>query len=227
MPRNTEFDKPLLSKILPGKKRTYIDDAVKEKAHVPAAKYEIISDIINVKRKSNLDKGPRNTLADDIANYNKKNSFPAPVAYSPNHSLVIPNDQACLKFKAERGSYLGEAMYKGSISPNYRISEHKLVEPRVRVHSYMKRNKPSTGPDFLKSTVASKLISPVTYHATESFNKTQTYKVKFFPGKTRGKTMVDDAVKRAQGTPGAGHYDIKNIERAYTRITMGASRGWK
>ncbi len=92
MPRSTELDKPLLSKIFPGKKKTFIDDAVKEKAHVPPAKYEIYSDIINVKRKSNLDKGPRNTLADEIVKYNKKNAFPAPVAYSPNHSLVITND---------------------------------------------------------------------------------------------------------------------------------------
>jgi hypothetical protein len=149
MPRSTELDKPLVSKIWPGKKKTYLDDAVKEKAHVPPAKYDIINDIINVKRKSNLDKGPRNTLADEIALYNKKNPFPAPVAYSPNHSLVIPNEYACLKFKAERGSYLGDAMYKGSISPNYRIADHKLVEARVSVHAYMKRNKPSTGPAFL------------------------------------------------------------------------------
>jgi nitrogen fixation protein FixH len=95
------------------------------------------------------------------------------------------------------------------------------------VHSYTKRNNQDKGPDFLKSTVASKLISPNTYHATESFNKTQTYKVKFFSGKGKGKSLVDEAIKRSLATPGAGHYDIKNIERAYTKITMGASRGWK
>jgi len=149
MPRSTELDKPLVAKIWPGKKKTFLDDAVKEKEHVPPAKYDIINNIVNVRRKSNLDKGARNTLADDIALYNKKNAFPAPVAYSPNHSLVIPNDQACLKFKAARGSYLGEAEYKGSISPNYRIFDHKLVEPRVRVHAYTKRNRPSLGPAFL------------------------------------------------------------------------------
>lgn len=139
---------------------------------MPPAKYDIPSDLVNMRRRSNLDKGPRLTLADEIANYNKKNAFPAPVAYSPNHSQVTQSFQACLKFKAPRGSYLGEAEYKGSISPNYRTSDYKLVEPRVRVHSYMKRNRPSLGPAFLQSTVATKLISPVAYNATDSFNKT-------------------------------------------------------
>jgi len=86
MPRSTELDKPLVARIWPGKKKTFLDDAVKEKEHVPPAKYDIPSDLVNVRRRSNLDKGPRLTLADEIANYNKKNAFPAPVAYSPNHS---------------------------------------------------------------------------------------------------------------------------------------------
>jgi hypothetical protein len=95
------------------------------------------------------------------------------VAYSPKHSLVEPSEVSCLNFKAARASYLGDAMYKGSVSPSYRISDHKLVEPRVRVHAYTKRiNTTSSGPAFLVSTVASKLISPVSYNALDAFNKT-------------------------------------------------------
>lgn len=160
------MDKPLVAKIWPGKKKTYLDFEVKLKEHVPPAKYEILGSMINERRKSNLDKGRRNTLPDEIEAYNKKYNFPSPAAYSPKHKLTLTDDVANLKFKGERGSYLGDSFYKGSISPAYRIPEHKIVEPRVKTHAYKPRIQKSDGlPEFLKSTVASKMISPATYNA--------------------------------------------------------------
>ena len=61
MPKSYELDKPQVAKIWPGKKKTFLDDAVKEKEHVPPAKYDIPSDLVNMRRRSNLDKGPRLT----------------------------------------------------------------------------------------------------------------------------------------------------------------------
>ena len=37
----TSFDKPLVTKIHAGKKKTFVDDEVKLKSHVPGAKYEV------------------------------------------------------------------------------------------------------------------------------------------------------------------------------------------
>jgi len=41
------------------------------------------------------------------------------------------------------------------------------------------------------------------------------------------KSFVDVEVKRTKGNPGAGHYNEKNLNNAYDKITLGASRGWK
>jgi len=41
------------------------------------------------------------------------------------------------------------------------------------------------------------------------------------------KTFEEIEIKRTQQNPGVGHYSIKNIEKAYDKITLGASKGWK
>ena len=41
------------------------------------------------------------------------------------------------------------------------------------------------------------------------------------------RSYVDMEIARTKHNPGAGHYNIKNIERAYDKITLGASKGWK
>ena len=71
---------------------------------MPPAIYEVAKSLIITGRKSNLDKGARKTLADDIAAYNKKNSFPAPNTHKPSHSLVHTRLSACLDFKGDRVS---------------------------------------------------------------------------------------------------------------------------
>jgi hypothetical protein len=99
---NTAFEKPLLAKILPGKKRTFIDEEIAKKKFVPPANYNIAKDMIITGHKSNLDKGARKTLVDDIVAYNKKNAFPAPNTHKPSHSLVHSRLSACLDFKGAR-----------------------------------------------------------------------------------------------------------------------------
>lgn len=89
MPRTADpVERPLYGKILPGKRRTYIDEEVARKKFVPPPIYEIAKSLIIPGHKSNLDKGARKTLADDIAAYNKMNSFPAPNAHNPSFSQV-------------------------------------------------------------------------------------------------------------------------------------------
>jgi hypothetical protein len=39
--------------------------------------------------------------------------------------------------------------------------------------------------------------------------------------------MIEQAIANGKKTPGAGHYDIKQIDVGYSKITLGASRGWK
>ena len=62
LPDTVLVDKPLHSKIFPGKKFTYIDEAVKAKKHVPSANYEIMGNMIIKGHKSNLEKCVRMTM---------------------------------------------------------------------------------------------------------------------------------------------------------------------
>jgi hypothetical protein len=51
------------------KKRTFIDEAVKINSIVPPAKYEVIPNLIDPRRRSNLMKGKRTLMTDDIATH--------------------------------------------------------------------------------------------------------------------------------------------------------------
>lgn len=61
----TKFDGPLVTKIHAGKKKTFVDDAIKFKKHVPDANYNISFDWIAAKH-PNFNKDKRHTLATDI-----------------------------------------------------------------------------------------------------------------------------------------------------------------
>ena len=67
-----ELDKPLVKKIHPGLRKTYVDDAIREKKIIPPAKYEIQGDLLDTKHKSFLCKAPRRTMADEIAAEQKR-----------------------------------------------------------------------------------------------------------------------------------------------------------
>lgn len=79
----------------------------------------------------------------------------------------------------------------------------------------------------MRQEVASKLISPVTYNHQESYMMTQAPKTKFFLGKGKNNSMVDQAIAKGKQTPGVGNYDLKSIDKGYQKTTLGASRGWK
>ena len=67
LPRTlTPFDKPFKARILPGKKKTYLDDAIRDKRHVPPANYNIAIDWTRNAR-SNFAKDMRHTIPTDIA----------------------------------------------------------------------------------------------------------------------------------------------------------------
>ena len=61
----TKFDGPLITKIHMGKKKTFVDDAIKFKRHVPAANYNVSYDW-TVDKHGNFNKDKRHTLASDI-----------------------------------------------------------------------------------------------------------------------------------------------------------------
>lgn len=55
------------------------------KKDVPSANYEVTGDLVS-KKKSNIDKAPRKTMADEIASYEKRNKRPAPGSFKPEYS---------------------------------------------------------------------------------------------------------------------------------------------
>jgi hypothetical protein len=59
---NPFMDKARVSKITNTKRKCYLDDYIKEKSHVPEAKYEVTQSLINAKKRSFLCKSPRVTL---------------------------------------------------------------------------------------------------------------------------------------------------------------------
>ena len=61
LPGTCALDKPLNSRIWPGKKTTYIDEAIHAKRFVPGSKYDTVGDMVIAGHKSNLDKGERLT----------------------------------------------------------------------------------------------------------------------------------------------------------------------
>jgi hypothetical protein len=93
-----------------GKRKTYIDDEIqKKKLVIQAPFYEISRDLVQKNHKSFLNKAQRKTLADDIASYEKRNSFPAPGSHNPNRSSVDKKDLSCVTFKGARVSFVNDA----------------------------------------------------------------------------------------------------------------------
>lgn len=110
----TVFDGPLVAKIHAGKKKTFIDDEVKAKSHVPDARYNLTVDWTANKR-SAMCKGFRHTLATEIELNAKKHSRPEPLTYKPEHKLVEPRTKGAFNLKGNRDhtSFLADSLYKG------------------------------------------------------------------------------------------------------------------
>lgn len=97
----TNFDKPLAAKIHAGKKKTFIDEAVTGKKHVPDANYNVLIDWTSSK-KSNFARDMRHTLATDIERHAKRTTKPEPSTYSPKHALVEPRMTGAFNLKSNR-----------------------------------------------------------------------------------------------------------------------------
>lgn len=186
------------------------------KKYIPPAHYEVAGNLVNKKKKSNLDKAARTSHFDEVA---KRNNYPAPNKYKEiSYSLVHKKNQSCLGFKGDRVSFINDSEFKALTNPDVpdKIS-HKYTEKRASAAVYNPINKAEEkrGPSFLGREKATKLISPTTYNPQDSFMNTQIKKPRFYSAKGRNNSMVDQAIKRAQGTPGVGQYDVKSIDRGY------------
>jgi hypothetical protein len=161
-------------------------------------------------------------LFDEVVQFQKKHNYPAPNAFKPNHNLLLRNSNSSYTHKAERVSYISDVEFKAMHTPTAYTKNYRLVESRIRAPTYTKRVKPGSDVAcFLKvADPATKLISPGQYEALESFKRTQV--LNLTPQmKGRFKGMMELAAKKANITPGAGHYEIKAIEKGYRAITSG------
>ena len=102
---NVHLDKVINYKIHDTKKKTYIDDAVKQKAFLPPP-YDVAGSLINPKKNSNLCKGVRMTLPLEIENLNKKEVKPGPGAYEPQNK---PRLLGAFNLKSEKVSFIEDA----------------------------------------------------------------------------------------------------------------------
>ena len=69
LPQTVEFNKPKTFKIHSGKKKTFLDQEIKRSTGIPPAKYEVMRNMVISGHKSNLNKGKRRLMTDDIATF--------------------------------------------------------------------------------------------------------------------------------------------------------------
>ena len=74
--KTVEMDKPRASVILPYKKTTFVDEAVKMKKFVPDAHYNVIPNMKDKNTKSGLPKGPRSLIAHDVEKIARRSPQP-------------------------------------------------------------------------------------------------------------------------------------------------------
>ena len=226
----TKFDGPLVTKIHAGKKKTFVDDAIRFKKHVPDANYNVQYDWIAEKH-PNFNKDKRHTIATDIQRKAERDSKPEPHTYSPRHQLVEPSLKGAFNFKGKRGdtSFLAEPVFRGHTSPKYHEKNHSLVEKRSTYRKFYKpiNEKLDAIPSFLRAKPATQNISPASHNPLDSLKTACMPNKTFFMRKGSPASYVDQEVKRTKGNPGVGQYNLKNINKAYNMITLGAGKGWK
>ena len=226
----TNFDKPLSTRIHPGKKKTFVDDEVKRKSIVPDAKYNLSYDWAKNKT-PNFNKEFRGTIATDIEKSAKKHTRPEAATYKIQDRLVHPRVKGAFNLKGNRDdtSFLAEPMVSGHNSPRFYEKSHSLVEKRITAMNWKKpiNEKLDAVPIFLRGKKATHLISPASHNPLESMKSAVMPNKTFYMRKGSPKSYVDMEVKRTKNNPGAGHYDIKKLNSAYDKITLGAGKGWK
>lgn len=151
--------------------------------------------------------------------------------YSPRHRLVEPTVKGAFNFKGKRDdtSFLAEPVFKGHSSPKFHDKNHALVEKRVTTKKFYKplNEKLDSIPSFLRAKRATSNISPASHNPLDSLKTAVMPNKTFYMRKGSPRSYVDQEVKRTKGNPGVGQYNLKNIEKAFTKITLGASKGWK
>ena len=66
--KTLEMDKPRVTVMMPYRKPSFLDDAIKAKKHVPEANYNVIPDMKDKNIKSGLSKGRRSLISEEIMN---------------------------------------------------------------------------------------------------------------------------------------------------------------
>ena len=66
--KTLEMDKPRITVMIPYKKPSFLDEAIKLKKHVPEANYNVVADMKDKNIKSGLCKGRRSLISDEIMN---------------------------------------------------------------------------------------------------------------------------------------------------------------
>ena len=176
--KTLELDMPRNSVILPYKKKTFIDDAIRDKKFVPCANYDVISNLKDKNTRSALPKGKRHTIATDAEALAKRSPQPDVGTYKPNFGLTEKRNIGAFNLKGklfDTGS-LADACFKGTQAPNFYNSNYKQVEPRVTTRKYSKpiNVKLDAVPTFLRAgqKKATDKISPASHNPLDSFKKT-------------------------------------------------------
>jgi len=121
-------------------------------------------------------------------------------------------------------------MYNGQKSPRFHDKKHILVERRSPAKTFYKpiNAKLDSIPSFLRAKRATDRISPASHDPLDSMKKACLKNNTFYSRKEKSpKTFIDQAVNLTKKNPGVGHYKQENIAKAYDKITLGASKGWK
>ena len=134
-------------------------------------------------------------------------------------------------FKADRTEtgFLADPIFTGQKSPRFYDKKHSLVEKRVTTRKMILpiNAKLDQTPSFLRARKATALVSPCSHDPLDALKSGVLPKQRFYMRRGSPKTHVDVEIARTKINPGVGHYNIKNIEKAYDKITLGASKGWK
>ena len=79
----------------------------------------------------------------------------------------------------------------------------------------------------MREKKATHLISPASHDPLDALKKAVLPQQRFFMRKGSPLNHIDSEIKRTKKNPGVGQYDLKKIEKAYDKITLGSGRGWK
>ena len=95
----------------PGPKKTFVDEAIKAKKHVPANNYNVSGDLAKNNKKSGLCKSPRHTVAGEIEHKAKRTNSPSPDAYAPIEKHVTRRVLGAFNLKGalEHTSFISDA----------------------------------------------------------------------------------------------------------------------